>query len=96
MWKIAMLVLRLRNELRFAWALLRDPRSPLAAKAAVVAAAVYVISPFDLIPDWIPVLGWLDDALISALLLKLAAHLLPQPLRDALRAEVERRAAARH
>ena len=96
MWKFAILLLRLQNELRFAWALLRDSRSPLAAKAAVIAAVLYVLCPIDLIPDWIPVLGWLDDALVAALLLKLAAHLLPQPLRDTLRAEATRRAAARH
>jgi uncharacterized membrane protein YkvA (DUF1232 family) len=96
MWKFAMLLLRLRNELRFAWALLRDARSPLAAKAAVVVAVAYVLCPIDLIPDWIPVLGWLDDALVAALLLKLAAHLLPPALRDTLRAEATRRATVRH
>jgi len=96
MWKLPLLLLRLRNELRFAWALLRDPRSPLAAKAAVVAAVLYVLCPIDLLPDWIPVLGWLDDALVATLLLKLAAHLLPESLRDALRTEAARRAAVRH
>jgi uncharacterized membrane protein YkvA (DUF1232 family) len=96
MWKFPLLLLRLRSELRFAWALLRDRRSPLAAKAAVVAAVLYVLCPIDLIADWLPALGWLDDALVAALLLKLAAHLLPAPLRDALRATATQRRAVQH
>ena len=47
--------------------LLRDSRVPLRAKLLVVATAVYIISPFDLVPDIIPLHGWIDD--ILALLL---------------------------
>ena len=39
----------------------RDPSASLAGKLFVVLAMAYVIMPFDLIPDMIPVLGWLDD-----------------------------------
>ncbi|MBS1912797.1 MAG: DUF1232 domain-containing protein [Bacteroidetes bacterium] len=39
----------------------RDKDTPWWRKLAVVAAVAYVISPVDAIPDWIPVLGWLDD-----------------------------------
>jgi uncharacterized membrane protein YkvA (DUF1232 family) len=92
MWKFAMLLLRLQNELRFAWTLLRARRSPLAVKAAVAAAVLYVLSPI----GQIPVLGWLGDALVVTLLLKLASHLLPESLRATLRAEAARRATVRH
>ncbi len=43
--------------------LLRDSRVPLRAKLLVVATAVYIISPFDLVPDIIPLHGWIDDVL---------------------------------
>jgi uncharacterized membrane protein YkvA (DUF1232 family) len=49
------------NQLRLTWRLLRDPRVPLWAKLIPVGALIYVLSPLDLIPDLIPVLGQLDD-----------------------------------
>ena len=48
--------------------LVRDPLLPLAAKIALAAAMVYLASPIDLIPDFIPVIGYLDDVLVAALL----------------------------
>lgn len=45
-----------------------DPVLPRAAKIAIAAAVVYLASPIDLVPDFIPVLGYLDDALLAALL----------------------------
>lgn len=41
--------------------LLRDARVPVVAKVSLVGAVVYAVSPLDLIPDWIPVLGEMDD-----------------------------------
>jgi uncharacterized membrane protein YkvA (DUF1232 family) len=46
-----------------------DPVLPRAAKVALAAAAVYLLSPIDLIPDFIPFLGYLDDALLAAVVL---------------------------
>lgn len=43
--------------------LLRDSRVPLRAKLLVLATAVYILSPFDLVPDIIPLHGWIDDVL---------------------------------
>ena len=48
--------------------LVRDPLLPRAAKVALAAAMVYLASPIDLIPDFIPFLGYLDDLLLAALL----------------------------
>jgi uncharacterized membrane protein YkvA (DUF1232 family) len=45
-----------------------DPLLPRAAKIALAAAMVYLASPIDLIPDFIPVVGYLDDVLVAALL----------------------------
>ena len=44
-----------------------DPILPTAAKVALAAAVVYLVSPIDLIPDFIPVLGALDDVLVAAI-----------------------------
>ena len=48
--------------------LVGDPVLPRSAKIALAAAALYLASPFDLIPDFIPVVGYLDDALLAAVL----------------------------
>jgi uncharacterized membrane protein YkvA (DUF1232 family) len=49
--------------------LVGDPVLPRAAKIALGAAAVYLLSPVDLIPDFIPLLGYVDDVLLAAVLL---------------------------
>ena len=83
-----------RKELRLAWAVLRDPRAPKAAKLVTVLAALYVISPVDFISDFIPVLGWLDDGLIAYLLLQLAFKFLPPELLASLQARAGAKAAS--
>jgi uncharacterized membrane protein YkvA (DUF1232 family) len=50
--------------------LLRDPRVPRRAKVALALVVPYLVMPFDLIPDFIPVLGQLDDALLVALVFR--------------------------
>lgn len=92
MWKLGRLLTMFRKELLLAWAVLRDPRAPRAAKLATVLAALYVVSPIDFIPDAIPVLGWLDDGLIGYLLLQLAFKLLPEELLSSLRRRVDGKA----
>jgi len=56
---------------RLAWTLLWDPRVPLMVKLIPALAMLYVISPFDFIPDILPALGQLDDVAILLLALKL-------------------------
>ncbi|MDO5692993.1 MAG: DUF1232 domain-containing protein [Pseudomonadota bacterium] len=80
-----------RKELLLAWAVLRDPRTPNAAKLTTVLAILYVISPVDLVSDFIPVLGWLDDGLIAYFLLQLALKFLPPDLLAALRGKIDAR-----
>lgn len=58
----------------FAW---RSPATPLPVKALCVFVVAYALSPIDLIPDFIPVLGYLDDALLLPGLIWLAVRLLP-------------------
>lgn len=49
--------------------LLADSGLPRSAKIALAAAAVYLLSPFDLLPDFVPLAGYVDDLLLAALLL---------------------------
>lgn len=55
----------------------RDPRAPALARCLAAIVAAYALSPIDLIPDFIPVLGYLDDLLIVPLGLLLVIRLLP-------------------
>lgn len=95
MWKLGRLWLLMRKELALVWAMLRDARTPGAAKLTVLLAVLYVLSPVDLVPDVVPLLGWLDDGVVAVLLLRLAMQFLPPELQGALRAQVEQRAARR-
>lgn len=58
----------------------RDPRVPWHAKALSAAVAAYALSPIDLIPDFIPVLGYLDDLVIVPLGILAAVRLIPPAL----------------
>lgn len=49
--------------------LVADPRLPRSAKLALAATAVYLLSPLDLLPDFIPLLGYLDDLVLAAIVL---------------------------
>ena len=70
-------VCRLKAEL---WALClaaRDPRTPWYAKLLVASIVAYACSPIDLIPDFVPVLGYLDDLVLLPLGIALAMRLVP-------------------
>ena len=69
------------------WIAARDPRTPLSAKIFAGAVAAYALSPVDLIPDFIPILGYLDDLLIIPLGIILAVKLIPDHLMIEFRAQ---------
>ncbi len=73
------------------WIAARDRRTPWYAKVAAAAVAAYALSPIDLIPDFIPVLGYLDDLIIVPAGIMLAVALIPAPLMAEFRAEAARR-----
>ncbi|MGY3534106.1 uncharacterized membrane protein YkvA (DUF1232 family) [Bradyrhizobium sp. USDA 4452] len=64
----------------------RDPRVPWYAKALAVAIAAYALSPIDLIPDFIPVIGYLDDLMLLPLGIWLAISLVPDEVMTECRA----------
>ena len=56
----------------------RDPRVPTRAKVVVALAGLWVVSPIDLLPEFLPVIGPLDDVLVVALALRYAARQVPR------------------
>lgn len=71
---------RLKVHLLALWKLFRHPATPWIVKAVAVAVVAYAVSPIDLIPDFIPVLGQLDDLLLLPLGVALAVWLTPPAL----------------
>jgi uncharacterized membrane protein YkvA (DUF1232 family) len=80
----------IKRDVLVVWHAARDPRTPWAVRLLALAVAAYALSPIDLIPDMIPVLGLLDDLLIVPLGLLLVLRLLP----PAVLADARERAAA--
>ena len=68
----------------------RDPRVPWHAKVVAICVAAYALSPIDLIPDFIPVLGYLDEVVILPLGIVLAVRLVPPDLMAEFRREADR------
>jgi uncharacterized membrane protein YkvA (DUF1232 family) len=73
------------------WIAARDPRVPWYAKVLAAAVAAYALSPIDLIPDFVPVLGYLDDLLIVPAGIVLTVRLIPGGLIEEFRAEAATR-----
>src|SRR3954447_26440623 len=73
----------------------RDPRTPWYARVAAILVAAYALSPIDLIPDFIPVLGYVDDILIVPLGILLVVQLIPVNILEEHRKSAEERQAAK-
>lgn len=71
------------------WFARRHPDTPFLAKAICVFTVAYALSPIDLIPDFIPVLGYVDDALLLPALIWLAVRLLPVQVVQQCRSQAE-------
>ena len=81
----------LRADIHALYLASRDPRVPRLAKAVAALTVGYALSPIDLIPDFIPVLGHLDDLVLVPLGLALAIRLIPRPILAEHRATAARR-----
>ena len=72
----------------------RDPRVPWYAKVIVACVVAYALSPIDLIPDFVPILGYLDDLILIPAGISVALRLIPseviQACREKARVELER------
>ena len=71
------IVRQLKEDIYTLYLASRDPRVPFAAKVVLIITVAYAFSPIDLIPDFIPILGYLDDMLILPLGIWLSVKLIP-------------------
>jgi uncharacterized membrane protein YkvA (DUF1232 family) len=78
-----------RRDVRALALAVRDPRVPWYAKALAAATVAYALSPIDLIPDFVPVLGYLDDLILVPLGLLAAVRLIPPDVMADLRRRAE-------
>lgn len=76
---------RLATHLLALWKLFKHPDTPRGVKLLAVALIAYAVSPIDLIPDFIPILGMLDDVILLPLGIALVVKLTPRPLWQARR-----------
>jgi uncharacterized membrane protein YkvA (DUF1232 family) len=83
--RIAAWAKAIKRDIGALWLAARDPRVPWHAKLLAGAVAAYALSPIDLIPDFIPVLGYLDDLIIVPLGIWAAVKLIPPPIMAELR-----------
>lgn len=71
---------QLFRQLTALWFMVREPQAPRAPKLVALLVLAYALSPIDLIPDFIPVLGMLDDLILLPLGVALAVRLTPRAL----------------
>ena len=67
----------IKRDVHALWLAARDPRAPWYARALALGLAAYALSPVDLIPDFVPVPGYLDDAILLPLGILVAVRLVP-------------------
>lgn len=78
--RLALLWTLVRGDARRLWRALRHPRAPLWLKLGVLGIVLYVVSPVDLIPDWLPLLGIADDLVLVPLAVRFLLNRLPPRL----------------
>ncbi len=79
---------RMKTELAYYRQVARDPRTPWLSKLLIGFAIAYLLSPVDLIPDFIPILGHMDDVILVPGLLWLALAIIPQSVKQDAREAV--------
>ncbi len=72
---------------RIVWIAARDKRTPWKAKAVAGLIAAYLVSPIDVIPDFVPLIGWLDDVIVARAGVAYVLRLLPPELLAEFRAQ---------
>ena len=77
--------LALKTEISAIYLSLNDKRTPLFAKVMVMITVCYALSPIDLIPDFIPILGYLDDLIILPILIAVSIRAIPKEVLEECR-----------
>ena len=80
---------KLKRDVPAVFLALKDPDTPAAAKILAGVTVAYALSPVDLIPDFVPVLGYLDDVILLPALIALTIHLIPGDVWEKCRAKSE-------
>ena len=93
MWKEK--VALLKREIHALYLACRHPDTPWYAKLCALLVVGYALSPIDLIPDFIPVLGYLDDLLLLPLGIALVLRMIPEPVLNECRAQAKQNAEKR-
>lgn len=83
-----MLILELPKQLRLAYCLARDPRTPVPLKAALVGALAVILNPALDLPAWIPVVGQMDAIALTVLAVRTFNSQVPRELRQEIEAEI--------
>jgi len=84
--KESTLLHKFKTEIKFYQAVLKDPRTPKLSKFFLGLAVGYAVSPIDIIPDFIPVLGYLDDLILVPTLIFIALRMIPPKIMQEHRA----------
>lgn len=79
----------LKRELMTLWFCRKHPETPLVAKASAIIVVAYALSPIDLIPDFIPIIGYLDDVIIVPIGIYITLRLVPEKVVIESRAKAE-------
>ncbi len=79
----------LKKEILALYYAYQDPKLPLLPKILIISTVAYALSPIDLIPDFIPVLGYLDDLIILPIMISLSLKLIPAEIMKASREKAE-------
>lgn len=87
--KLKSRALRLKKEIAAIYYAYRDPGTPLLPKIIIAVTLGYALSPIDLIPDFIPVLGYLDDLIIIPALISLSIRLIPCEIMEEARRKAD-------
>jgi uncharacterized membrane protein YkvA (DUF1232 family) len=86
----------LKREAVTLWFCTHHPGTPRVAKVFALLVVAYAFSPIDLIPDFIPILGFLDDAILLPIGIWITLKLIPKPVIDACRAQADQWLAEKH
>ena len=86
---LALKARKLKNTIYILYLATRDPRVPLYVKILILLIIAYALSPIDLIPDFIPLLGYIDDLVILPLGIYLVFRLIPDEVKSEYREKAE-------